>query len=158
MGSASLIASAIALILLLVTAYVIVGGTIAAAEVVTIAQNDNFRNQETRMRTAIEIVDISLTNDSSPLYINVENTGSEPVTDFDNMAVFLDFNSGSVYFPRGTGQGAWQPAGITPDDIHPGQLDPDEIMNISVSFDQESRPLWVKIVTGNGVYDSGYIP
>lgn len=157
MGSAALIASAIALILLIITAYVIVGGTLATAEIVTLAQNEHIQNQETRMRTSISIVGTSLSGGGSPLLIQLENNGNEPVIDLDNMDVYLSFGDSPVFHPKGTGSGTWQVVGISPDNVHPGQLDPDEVMNLSVQYSSVISPIWVKVATGNGVYDSSYV-
>ncbi len=56
MGMGSLIASAVAIILLVITAYIIVGGTIATAEVVALAQEEQAHSIQKAMRTSIEIV------------------------------------------------------------------------------------------------------
>lgn len=157
MGSASLIASAIALILLLITAYVIVGGTLTAAEIIAFAQHEQVAQQEIRMRTSIEIVSASLTMGASPLVVTVHNIGQEPVTGFENMEAYLVFADEPVLHPYGAGAGYWSYGGITPDSIHPHQLDPDEVLTMSVAYSGVTPPVWVQVTTDRGVYDSVYI-
>jgi flagellar protein FlaF len=157
MGSASLIASAIALILLLITAYVIVGGTLSAAEIIVFAQHEQVAQQETRMRTSIEIVGATLTGGASPLIVEVHNTGQEPVSGFDHMEAYLVFADEPLLHPYGTGAGYWSYGGITPDSIHPHQLDPDEVLTMSVAYSGVTAPVWVQVTTDRGVYDSAYI-
>ena len=53
MSAGPLIASGIGVILLVATAYVLVGGTLATTEVMVEAQNSLVAQQEIRMRTAI---------------------------------------------------------------------------------------------------------
>ncbi|NYT05651.1 MAG: hypothetical protein GKC04_04675 [Methanomicrobiales archaeon] len=157
MGSASLIASAIALILLIITAYVIVGGTIASAEIISYAQAEQVMQQEIRMRTAIEIVGASLTMGGSPLVVQVMNTGSEPVGSLENMDVYLAMTGAPTHSPYGSGTGTWRVVSFVPDTVHPGQLDPDEVLTISVSYAGVTPPAWVQVTTANGVYDSAYV-
>lgn len=157
MGSAALIASAFALILLVITAYVVVGGIISAAEIVALAQNEHVEIQESRMRTAISLSGVQLSAGGSPVYVTVENSGNEPIVDFDNMDVFLVFDDSPVYYPRGSATGSWNIVQITPDRIHPGQLDPGEELNLSVQYAGVDTPVWVQVTTPNGVYDSAYI-
>ncbi|HZD42978.1 MAG TPA: flagellar protein FlaF, partial [Methanomicrobiales archaeon] len=77
MATATLIATAIGLIILVVTAYVLIGGTLSAAEIVASAQKDTAGLQEARMRTSIAITGTALDTNSTTLYMEVENTGSE---------------------------------------------------------------------------------
>lgn len=157
MGSAALVATAIALVLLIITAYVIVGGTLATAQVVSLAQDEKVNRQETRMHTSISITGTSLSETGSELNVLVQNTGSETITDLSHMDVLLISDAEPVYFPEGSGQGTWSVVEIVPDLIHPRALDPDEVMNISVQYTPANTPTWVKVITPNGVYDSSYL-
>ncbi|MDT8357390.1 MAG: hypothetical protein RQ758_02680 [Methanomicrobiaceae archaeon] len=157
MGSAALVATAIALVLLLITAYVIVGGTLATAQVVSLAQDDKVDRQETRIHTSISITGTALSDTNPELYVLVENTGSETITDLAHMDVLLISRAEPVYYPSGSGSGTWSVVEIIPDQVHPGALDPDEVMNISVRYVSPDSPFWVKVITPNGVYDSSYI-
>jgi flagellar protein FlaF len=156
MGTASLIATSVAILLLVITAYVLVGGTLATAEVVIAAQRDAANHQEARIRTGITITHTLHVANASTLYVLVENSGSEPVADFDHLDLFLADGGAPVYYPRGAGAGTWSLVSIDPDVVHPGVLDPDEAMNISVLY-TGGAPAWVQASTGNGICDSVYV-
>ncbi len=153
MGTATLVATGIALVLLVVTAYVLVDGTTGTAVTLANAQSEVQALHEKRIRTSISILSAE---GSNPVYLLVENTGSETVSDFDHIDVFVIEESVPERYPRGTGAGTWQLVSITPDLVHPNQLDPGEIMNISIEIGS-GTPLWVQLTTGNGVSDSYYL-
>ena len=62
MSAGPLVASGIGILLLVVTAYVLVGGTLATTEVMVEAQSNLAMYQEARMRTAIEIQNTTLSD------------------------------------------------------------------------------------------------
>jgi flagellar protein FlaF len=157
MGLGSLIASAVAIILLVITAYVIIGGTIATAEVVALAQDEQAHTLQKTMRTSIEIGDVTVNANASVIYVDVYNAGSEIIADFDNMDVFVVYDAEPQYIPSGTGPGTWVAGAITPDAVHPGQLDPEETVNITVTYTGGDPPAWIQVTTGNGVCDSTYV-
>ncbi|NLA38949.1 MAG: flagellar protein FlaF [Methanomicrobiales archaeon] len=154
MSVAPLIASGIGILLLIVTAYVLVGGTLTTTEVMIEAQTNLARYQEARMRTAIEIQETAI--EGNILRIDVKNSGSEPIVDIALIDVYILINGAPVYIPYG-GEGSlqWRNAGIDPDHIHPGELDPDETLIIEVIHEED--PVWVQVVTPNGVSSSAYI-
>ncbi|HDS64015.1 MAG TPA: hypothetical protein ENN52_07850 [Methanofollis liminatans] len=157
MSAGSLIASAVAIIMIVVAAYAVIGGTLVTAEVVAGAQSDQVRQQEARLHTAIAIVGHTLDAGASTLYLDVENTGSETILAFDQMAVFtLAGGSAPVYYAYGEGSGTWSWLSIEPDTVHPHALDPGEVMNISVRY-AGGAPEWAQVTTPNGVYDSAYL-
>ncbi|MDD3111880.1 MAG: hypothetical protein PHU26_06265 [Methanofollis liminatans] len=159
MSAGSLIASAVAIIMIVVAAYAVIGGTLVTAEVVADAQSDQVRQQEARLHTAIAIVGHTLDAGASTLYLDVENTGSETILAFDEMAVFtLTGGSAPVYhaYEDGGGSGTWSWLSIEPDTVHPHALDPGEVMNLSVRYDG-TAPEWAQVTTPNGVYDSAYL-
>ncbi len=156
MSVGSLVASGIGILLLVITAYVLVGGTLGTAELVVMAQSDLAIQQETRMRTNIDIAATSLDAAEQVLYVEVENSGNEPIVNFAHMDVYLVTSGSPVYYPYGTGEDTWQYVAINPDQIHPRQLDPGEVLNLSVLYTGDD-PTWVQVTTGNGVYDSAYI-
>ncbi len=156
MASGTLIATAIALILLVVTAYALVGGTLSTASMIAGAQSDAVHQQEIRLRTSIAILDARLNASLATLFLEVENTGSEVIGDFDHMDLYLSDGGDPAFYPRGSGPGTWSIVSITPDSIHPGMLDPGEVANLSVAY-SGAPPEWVQIVTASGVYDSRYI-
>ena len=156
MGTASLIASAVGILLLVVTAYVLVGGTIMIAEVVTLAQQDSFHAGETRMRTAISITNTRVNLTSSTLSFDIRNTGGEIIDDFDHMDIFVASSGVPLRYPKGSGEGTWSLWSIEPDEIHPLQLDPDEVAVIAVAY-TGTPPTWVKASTSTGVSASAYV-
>ncbi|MDD1656500.1 MAG: flagellar protein FlaF [Methanomicrobiales archaeon] len=153
MAAATLIASAVGILILIITGYVVMGGTIALVEQATTSQKDLSDRQVERIHTGVMITGASANDTLKMVFLDVENTGGETVTDLNGMAVFLLHNGEPVYYTNTSG--AWWYS-ISPDTIHPNQLDPDEVMNISVTYARD-EPTWVKVVTGNGVYDSAYL-
>jgi flagellar protein FlaF len=156
MSAGPLIATGIGVILLVITAYILVGGTLGTTEVVVQAQSDLAIQQETRLRTGIEIRQTLLDSDAGTLYVEVKNTGSEPVVDFTHVDVYLINSSEPAFIPYGTGPNTWSMVTINPDTVHPSQLDADEVLNLSVQYVGDP-PVWVQVTTGNGVFDSAYL-
>jgi flagellar protein FlaF len=156
MGTASLVATAIGILLLIVTAYVLAGGTLSVADAVATAEKDAAAQHEVRMRTSIEIVSVLLDTNTSTLSVELENTGSESIGDFVHTDVYLMQNGVPVQYAYGTGSGTWSVSSIQPDEIHPGYLDPGETMSAVISFIGAS-PTWIQITTPSGVSDSDYV-
>jgi len=154
MSAGPLVASGIGILLLVTTAYVLVGGTLATTEVMVEAQNNLAIHQETRMRTAIEIQ--TTTINGQTLYVEVKNTGSEPIFDIPSIDVYLQSGGVPVYTPYENGTTHWKRGSITPDEIHPGGLDPHETLTLAIVCGDAS-PTWVQIVTPNGVSSSAYL-
>lgn len=161
MGSASLIATAVALVLLIVTAYVVVGAILATSEIVTLSQTDRFSLQETRMRTSIDISSIIVSNETNSLNMTVNNSGNEKISQFKYMDIYM-INQGYqpklIPYTETSGiTNTWSVSQITPDTVHPNELDPGESMTMTVTYTPGFTPVWIKITTPNGVYDSAYI-
>ncbi len=161
MAAASLVATAIGIVLLIVTAYVLVGGTLTATETLMNAQSAMTDARTKMIGTSITITGWNGT--VNPLLLDVENTGSESVPDFEFMDVFLLHDGVPVRYPysRSGGTGTWNRvpgSGISPDLIHPGQWDPKETLHIQVFYEAGTPvPLWAEVVTGNGATDSTYL-
>ncbi|UYU18313.1 flagellar protein FlaF [Methanoculleus submarinus] len=155
MSAGPLVASGIGILLLVVTAYVLIGGTLTTTEVMVEAQSNLAAYQEARMRTAIAIQNTTL--DGTTLYVEVKNTGSEPVVDITSIDVYLQIEGEPVYVPCGNDTYRWSKVSITPDGIHPGELDPGETLNLSVTCTEDANLTWVQVVTGKGVSGSAYI-
>lgn len=155
MSAGPLVASGIGIFLLVVTAYVLIGGTLTTTEVMVEAQNNLITHQEARMRTAIAIQSTTITDET--LYVEVKNTGSEPVIDITSIDVYLLEEGVPAYIPYRDGIAHWEKISITPDEIHPGTLDPGETLTLSVTYPGETEPTWVQVVTPNGVSGSAYI-
>ena len=157
MSAGPLVASATGIALLIVTAYVLIGGTLSTTEVMAEAQSNLVAYQEARMRTAIEIQETVI--DNQTLYVKVKNTGSESIVDFPSIDVYLQVDGEPVYVPYGkdTETYHWNKEYIDPDGVHPGQLDPGETLNLSVTCPTDATPTWIQVVTPNGVSSSAYI-
>ena len=153
MAFASVLASAIGILLLIITAYVLVGGTLTTTETVVNAQADMTAIHVKMLGTAIQI---QYTNISAPgqLDISILNSGTEPVTDLSHMDVLLQ-SAGNAPVLKIKDNG-WSVVSINPDIVHPNQWDPGEVMNISVTF-SDPPPVWVQVTTPNGAYTSAYI-
>jgi len=154
MGAGTMIATAIAITLLIITGYVLIAGTLSTARVVAMAQQAAADREAQKMHTRIEIINASTNTTASQTFIEVKNTGSEVVGDFGHMEVYL--LQGLVPYTYTNLSGTWTYA-IHPDQVHPNLLDPDEVANITVPYDPSwGNPTWVKVTTANGVYDSAY--
>jgi flagellar protein FlaF len=156
MSAGPLVASGVGILLLVVTAYVLIGGTLSTTEVMAEAQSNLVAYQEARMRTAIEIQETVI--DNQTLYVKVKNTGSESIVDFPSIDVYLQVEGEPVYVPYGTDLNHWSKVSIEPDGVHPGQIDPGETLTISITYAVGvTPPTWVQVVTPNGVTGSAYI-
>ena len=156
MGAGTMIATAIAITLLIITGYVLISGTLSTAQLVAMAQQAAAERETHKMHTRVEIVNATLNTDTSQTFVEVKNTGSEVVGDFNHMEVYL--LQGGVPYTYTNLVGIWTYA-IQPDQVNPGLLDPDEIVNITVPYEAaRGDPSWVKVTTVNGVYDSAYLP
>ena len=153
MAAATLIASAVGILILIVTAYVVIGGTVALVEQGAQSQKDLVDRQVERLHTGVEIAGASSDDATKQVFLDVENAGQETIPDPGGMGVLLMHTGEPVYYTNSSGSWWYR---ISPDLIHPNQLDPDEVMNISVTYTRE-EPTWVKVVTGNGVFDSAYL-
>ena len=150
MAAASLIATTVGIILLIVTSYVLVSGTISTSEMVINAQKDMTAIHMNMIGTSLEITNISNTNTS--LYVNIINSGNEPILDFDSLDVYLQsVNSAPVLYAysKTGGAGHWKKEYIIPDDMHPSQWDPGELLNLSIPTG--ILPARICVIAGNGV-------
>ena len=149
MAAASLVATALGIILLLVTGYVLVGGALTSSQVMMEAQKDMTAAQVEMLGTGMEIQGVS----TSPLYIQVLNSGNIPILDFDHIDIFL-FQSGAnptrIEYSSGGEVNTWKKVDINPDAIYRNQWDPGEVLNISVTYSGPT-PGAVQITTANGV-------
>ena len=140
--------------LLVYVAYVLVGSVILTAETVTSAQNDMGHLQEERMRTMINLSVYHVVDKT--VYLNVTNTGGESISDFAHLDVMTSDGTGVPiyhhYAPGAFSINPWQYVQIVPEYVHPGQLDPGEVLTLSVT--DTKRPVWAEVITPNGVYST----
>jgi len=151
MAAASLVATAFGIIIILVTAYVLAGSTLATTEVVTTAQKDMTELQVKMLGTSIQYVNSSIASDGI-VYIEIENTGREPINGYNYMDVYLlSSERGPILYryKSNSDEGWWDyspPLGR----INPSQWDPGEIINITVKY-FGITPVSFKVVTPNGI-------
>ncbi|MBP2132978.1 flagellar protein FlaF [Methanomicrobium sp. W14] len=158
MGSATIIATAFALILLIITAYFLVAVVLTTAEVVSVAQQDKVNLQDLRLRTSIDISNISVNESSSLLYIEILNDGNAEISEYKYWDIYTGNNSAlaPLHYMTGNSSGEWSIILIKPDILNPGILDPQETINVSVQYPGQ-KPLWVQVTTPNGVSASSYV-
>ena len=143
MAFASIIASAIGILLLIITAYVLVGGVLTTTQIAMNAQSDMTAIHMQMLGTAITIYSAE---NSTPIVIQMRNTGSELI-DLSSINVFVKApNSVPVLIPRDSYDvNHWS---VYPDTK--AQWRPTEIMNMTVTYDV-TPPVIFQITTGNGV-------
>jgi len=142
MGFASIIATALGIILLIVTAYVLVSGVLVASETVVEAQKDMTAIQVERIGTSI---DISVPSDTE---IIIHNIGSEIIRDLDKMDVYMRSNESGPWtlYHQST---HWSVVGGK------NMINPNRNITITHSI---GSPYEVKIVTPNGISDCAFGP
>lgn len=140
--------------ILVYVAYVLVGSVILTAETVNAAQSDMGHLQEERARTGITLSVDRV--EETTVYLNVTNTGAEPISDLEHLDVMTSEGSGAPiyhHYAAGTlSSQKWYYEQIQPDYLHPGQLDPGEVLTLSVA--DSTRPVWAEVITPNGVYST----
>jgi len=161
MAVAEIIGAAIGVLLLVVVAYILVGGTLSAAETVANAQKDITLQNEASMGTLITITEKKIVG--GRIIFNVTNAGNEIISDYSHMDIFSYNNSPSLgyqhfrYDSENLGvPGTWTITYYGSDYVHPTQMDPGENIGCEAVF-SGINPVWLEVVTSNGVYNSAYI-
>ena len=139
MAFASIIGSAIGIILLIVTAYVLVGGVLTTTQIAMNAQSDMTAVHMKMLGTAITIDSASAGN-STPIIIHMRNTGSEPIN-LLNIIVFRQVpGTAPVIIPKGS-------ISISPDTK---QWRPTQELTMNVTY-AGTYPVIVQLTTENGI-------
>jgi flagellar protein FlaF len=160
MAAAGIIGTAVGVILLIVVAYVVVGATLTAAETMSNAQKDVTLQNQMRIGTAFTITDER--HNSSVIYSNVTNTGTEIIRDFNHMDILVydgvskDYQICNFNTTISGTQCTWEISEHYQDYIHPSELDPGEKYQFRVNT-MGFSPDWFQITTGNGVYASAFV-
>lgn len=156
MAVAEIIGAAVGILLLVIVAYLIVGGTLSVAETVSSAQKDLTATTESRLRTDMTMTGSEITvSGTNNLTFSVINNGNEAISDYDHIEVFSSNTSGPGYSrytysePSGT-INTWAIVKRDNDIIHPNQTDPGEKIWITATFVGQD-PIWVQVTTNNGV-------
>jgi len=156
MAVAEIIGAAVGVLLLVIVAYLLVGGTLSMAETVATAQKDLTHLQEARLGTSISISDKE--TPGTFLNFSVTNTGSEPITDLSQMDVF-SYNTSKMYqhytyvgLAEDTGEpNTWTIKKYENDIIHPSEFDPGVKIWIKVNLLPGTTPTNVQVTTANGI-------
>lgn len=167
MAAATLVATAFGIIIIIVTAYVLAGGTLLTSEVAINAQKDMTDLQVKMLGTSMAVIPNTsdgsyYTTDGSYLYFFIENDGREPIRDFKHIDVFLydsatGFSRYSYEESSTPSSGNWSKHQIKriieesyfDENLFINRWDPGEILIIKVNSPVD--PNYLKIVSGNGV-------
>ena len=153
--------------MLVLAGYVLVGGTLSSANMITSAQKDMVMQKEAQMNTAIQISEAGFTpyDADHNLTFNLQNTGSNPIFDYNKTDMFISISQGpperysfngvvSGNTPGSNTSKTWGYMTITPDTIHPYMLDPGETMAVKIVdyIIPGSHPIAVvNVTTPNGI-------
>jgi len=155
MAVAEIIGAAVGVLLLVIVAYLLIGGTLSMAETVATAQKDLTTLQEARLKTSITVS--NAVNEAPYLNFTVKNTGNEIISDFTHMDVYsYDVSNGYIHYTYdkdNTGNvGTWSIIRFEKDLVHIRELDPDDIMTIwAIVPGTYSSKTIVQVTTSNGV-------
>lgn len=169
MAVGEIIGAAVGILMLIVVAYLVVGATLSTADMIINTQKDMTLQEEARMRTSVNISDVEYNTAAKNVYFNLTNTGNEPIYDFQHMDVFItvpgydpdlytyDGASGTELAKTWTYSQITLPDGVTSEAIHPGMLDPGEMMWIHIDAFDVNPPVagsYLSAITSNGITSS----
>jgi flagellar protein FlaF len=153
--------------------YMFVTGSIFTMDTLSNSLNALSEKQNDRLKTEIELGDVSVTNNSdyNIITLAINNTGATKIlkSDFVHIDVFVYYHcyiAGNTtihkwvpYTAGALNDNEWTVVDIAPDLINPGTFDPGETMNIRVRVSPaitEDRVNWLKVVMPNAVLASKY--
>ncbi|GAB6285272.1 MAG: hypothetical protein STSR0009_14730 [Methanoregula sp.] len=145
MAVSEIIGAAVGVLMLLITAYMLMGGVLYTADVVTSAQKDNTLLQETRLGTDFKIIYAEQSPNNGFINITIYNTGSEVIRDFSHMDIIVNNTEGYQYKNPYS-------------DIQNKHLDPHHTMWVNATLDSNFQAETIVVVTNNGVFNSKTIP
>jgi len=154
MAVAEIIGAAVGVLLLVVVAYLLVGGTLATAETVITAQKEITLLQESRIRTSTVIT--SASTDGTTISYSLKNTGNEIITDLPHLDVFsYNATNGYTHYQYSktvtADAGKWYILSFQDTLVHANALDPNVTLNGVAVLQSGDRPSKIQIITGNGV-------
>ena len=157
MAGAEIIGAAVGVLLLILVGYFLIGSALTTAETVASAQKDITLQNEARLQT---VFSMSAVYSSPDLTITIVNTGSETIGNFNHMDVYVTPSGGGSpeyhsFTTSGISYTGWNCTSISPDNIHPGMLDPDETMEIKIKYGL--TPTAVSVSTAMGVTRFAYV-
>jgi archaellum component FlaG (FlaF/FlaG flagellin family) len=141
--------------LLIITGYLLAGGMISLTETMVSAEKDM---TALNVKTSGTSIRITGTSGNSTLSLTLENTGTERISDYDAMEVYVMAGDAmpELYFYNPSGGRGWLISGISPDSTYPGSWDPGEFLSITVMTD-DGPYSWVQVTTPNGISASAYL-
>jgi hypothetical protein len=172
MAGAIIIACGIGILLLILAGYVIIGGTLASADITAAAQKDMTLQQEERLGTSISIADYTYEYwcgsqqppDQWSIYFRVLNNGNQIIHNPSNVQFMLfrgsnppllyNYGSGTygtmTWYYDGNFDTTIRGAGEI---INPGQWDPGEYLfgQIKVPMPEPTNTDKMQVVLANGV-------
>ncbi|HON82419.1 MAG TPA: hypothetical protein PLN56_10205 [Methanoregulaceae archaeon] len=155
MAAASLVATAIGILLLIITGYLLAGGLISLTGTMISAEKDMTALNSRIAGTSILITG---TSGNTTLSITLSNIGNERISDYEFMDVYVQAGDSVPEFYRYNPSGGrgWRIIEIVPDTVYPGAWDPGEEMHIWVTADTGPYS-WVQVTTPNGISASAYL-
>jgi len=165
MAGADVIEAAIGITLLIIVSYVVIGGIMTTAEVVSNTQKDMTLLQEERLGTSINITDYHY-QISIPgrwyIHFRVRNEGNQIIQNIDTTDVMLirgsnapllyRYGSGTYLTMTWLNRGLERDSARNPEVINPNQWDPGEYLfgEIEVNFLPTTNDR-LEVVLSNGV-------
>jgi len=162
MAVAEIIGSAVGVLLLVIVAYLLVGGTLSTAETVVAAQKDMTLLQEIRLGTHITID--SATSNATAITFSVINDGDEPISDISQIDIFSYNSTDKDYIhyryngEKSYTEETWYDTSFENAVVHANQLDPGVTMYGVAILYAGDDPHNIRIVTPNGISAEKIIP
>jgi len=152
--ASSLISGAVAIILILITGYVISTGLLVVSETVVITQTEMSSIQENIRQTVISLNSSTVTQSGTyDMEIQIANNGSVSFggSDYSKMDLFIYDGSTMEKYSISTSYS------LKNDLMNKGIWDPSEIIVITKTG-LGNKPLWAKVALPNGVAISTNLP
>jgi len=143
MAFASIIASAIGILLLIITAYVLVGGVLTTTQIAMNAQSEMTAVHMQTLATSFAINSSKTVVDNGMIYLSITNSGSEQI-DLSHTDVFLTETL------AGTAPILIKTWSLLPPNTNKVLWRPTEVLNMSIAYGG-TYPVKIQITTGNGV-------
>lgn len=162
MAVAEIIGAAVGVLLLVIVAYLLVGGTLSTAETVVTAQKDMTLIQESRLRTHISIESATISGPN--ITFSITNDGDEPILDLSHIDIFSYNSTNKDYIhykyddAKKVTQETWFDISFDNAVIHAGQLDPGVTMHGVAVVYEGDVPHNIRIITPNGISAETTLP
>lgn len=169
MGFGSVIATALAIIILIAAGYMLIDGITSSADATVASMKAAGDLKDQQLKTVLTLDSFDGSRDNGTLGFAVHNVGDVKITNISQLDIIVKFvDSGYSnqaagwvpYSPGGTGAIGWTSGGIISiigDSVNPGMLDPGEtlLINMSESGGFPTNYGWVQVTAPNGASASG---